>query len=84
MNRIHDIQAIVAEKDFLQLTVDGYFHQIQWGDCSPLLAKATQAQREHFDVSPSGYGIHWPDIDEDLAISPLIQHATRSVPLERA
>jgi hypothetical protein len=24
-------------------------------------------------MSPSGYGIHWPLLDEDLAIGPLLQ-----------
>ncbi len=27
---------------------------------------------EHFEVSPAGYGIHWPEIDEDLSIDALI------------
>ena len=24
------------------------------------------------DFSPSGYGIHWPLLDEDLAVGPLV------------
>jgi hypothetical protein len=28
--------------------------------------------RENFEISPSGYGIHWPDVDEDLSIDGLI------------
>jgi hypothetical protein len=28
--------------------------------------------RERFEVSPAGYGIHWPDLDEDLSIDGLI------------
>jgi hypothetical protein len=39
------------------------------------LAKATLEQRRHLEISPSGYGIHWPEVDEDLAIAPLIQQA---------
>jgi hypothetical protein len=27
------------------------------------------------EVSPSGYGLHWPLIDEDLAITPLLKKA---------
>lgn len=27
------------------------------------------------EVSPSGYGIHWPELDEDLAVTPLLRHA---------
>ena len=34
----------------------------------PRLAKATKAQLKKFKISPSGYGIHWPDIDEDISV----------------
>ena len=27
------------------------------------------------DYAPSGYGIHWPEIDEDWAITPLLKYA---------
>ena len=39
---------------------------------SQRLAAATPEQRENLVVSPSGYGIHWPDVDEDLSIDGLI------------
>jgi hypothetical protein len=31
----------------------------------PRLADATQAQRDRWEISGGGFGIHWPDIDED-------------------
>ena len=31
------------------------------------LQKATPAERRHFEISPSGYGVHWPHVDEDLS-----------------
>lgn len=31
------------------------------------LQAATPKQRQHFEISPSGYGVHWPDVDEDLS-----------------
>ena len=34
----------------------------------PRLLSAKKKQRNHFEISPSGYGIHWPDIDEDLSV----------------
>ena len=49
--------------------------EIPWEKCSPALAKATDAQRQQTVLSPGGYGIHWPLIDEDLSISGLIQAA---------
>lgn len=32
------------------------------------LSQATLKQLENFRVSPGGYGIHWPDIDEDISV----------------
>ena len=46
---------------------------IPWEKCSARLAKATDAQRFHAELSPSGYGIHWPLIDEDLSINGLVR-----------
>ena len=34
----------------------------------PKLAEATPKQLKHLEISPSGYGIHWPDLDEDLSV----------------
>jgi hypothetical protein len=41
----------------------------------PRLASATQTQREHWELAGAGYGIHWPDIDEDLSTEGLLQGA---------
>jgi hypothetical protein len=38
----------------------------------PRLARATQAQRGHWEVCGGGYGIHWPEIDEDLSTEGLL------------
>ena len=35
----------------------------------PSLASAKKEQLDKFEISPSGYGIHWPDIDEDLSVN---------------
>ena len=34
----------------------------------PRLAHATRRQLLHYEISASGYGVHWPDLDEDLSI----------------
>lgn len=75
MNKVHIVQSVRPENDFLYLTVDGRAYRVRWEDCSPRLAMASQSQRQLFEVSPSGYGIHWPEIDEDLAITPLLKRA---------
>ena len=41
----------------------------------PRLAGATPAQRDHWQVAGAGYGIHWPDIDEDLSTEGLLRGA---------
>lgn len=34
----------------------------------PSLAQAKKGQLEKYEISPSGYGLHWPEIDEDLSV----------------
>lgn len=41
----------------------------------PRLANATPAQRQHYEVAGGGYGIHWPEIDEDLSTDGLLRGA---------
>ena len=31
------------------------------------LLEATPEERQNFRISPSGYGVHWPNVDEDLS-----------------
>jgi len=35
---------------------------------SARLAGATPAQRDHWTLGPRGISVHWPDLDEDIAI----------------
>jgi hypothetical protein len=46
---------------------------IPWERCSERLARASQTERDRAELSPSGYGIHWPLLDEDLAVGPLVR-----------
>jgi len=34
----------------------------------PRLLHATPEQRSNFIVAGAGFGIHWPDVDEDLSV----------------
>ena len=47
--------------------------RIPWEKCSERLAKASADQRRLAELSPGGYGIHWPLIDEDLTIGGLVK-----------
>jgi hypothetical protein len=72
MHKAHEVEDIRLSEAILTLRVDGRQYRIDLTSQSERLARATQQQRENFEVSPSGYGIHWPDIDEDLSIDGLI------------
>jgi hypothetical protein len=48
---------------------------IPWEKCSQRLAQASPLERSRAELSPAGYGIHWPLLDEDLAIGPLLSTA---------
>ena len=39
----------------------------------PKLYHATAEQRRNWKISGAGYGIHWPDIDEDLSTAGLLR-----------
>lgn len=34
----------------------------------PRLVQGTPAECAHFQISGAGYGIHWPDLDEDIGV----------------
>ena len=44
----------------------------------PRLLKATAAQRANWKVCGGGFGIHWPDVDEDLSVEGLLRGAPAS------
>ena len=72
MDKAHDVRNVTVSGGLLHLDVDGRAYEIDLAGQSDRLAHATQRQRERVEVSPSGYGLHWPDIDEDLSIDGLI------------
>ena len=39
----------------------------------PCLFDATQAQGARWEVCGGGYGIHWPDVDEDISPEGLLR-----------
>ncbi len=39
----------------------------------PRLNRATPAQRRNWELIGRGYGVHWPDVDEDLSADGLLQ-----------
>ena len=41
----------------------------------PRLLSASEAQRENWRIAGGGYGIHWPDVAEDLSTEGLLRGA---------
>jgi hypothetical protein len=68
-------KAIQTTPEALILVMDGGPVPIPWEKCSARLARASYIERSRAELSPSGYGIHWPLIDEDLAVGPLLRTA---------
>jgi hypothetical protein len=38
----------------------------------PRLAHGTIAERANLQISGAGYGVHWPDLDEDIGVEGLL------------
>jgi Protein of unknown function (DUF2442) len=77
----HTVQSLEFQGQMMLLMVDGQTHHIPIIQASPLLAQASDADRNHYRIAPSGYGIHWPTLDEDLSINGLIKLALACEPI---
>jgi len=66
-------KAIETTPEALILVLESGSVSIPWEKCSARLARASLIERSRAELSPSGYGIHWPLIDEDLAVGPLLR-----------
>jgi hypothetical protein len=58
---------IVALQDGRRISVP-----LEW---YPRLAHATPVQRANWEICAGGYGMHWPDLDEDLSTEGLLRGA---------
>lgn len=72
MNKYHVVGEVRFSGEFLEASIDGTKQRFPIKDISSRLATASVRERENFEVSPSGYGIHWPLLDEDLSIDGLL------------
>ena len=69
------VQAVRSDADTLSVDLmDGRTITVplSW---FPRLLNATQHQRDHWEICGGGYGMHWPDIDEDLSTEGLLRGA---------
>ena len=73
----HKIDEIRFHNDFIILNIDGNELTIPLDEISSRLKSATEVERAMYKISPSGYGIHWPLIDEDLSINGILRDFTK-------
>lgn len=73
MIAVHSIQNISFENDIMRLKIDGKNISILLDTISAKLKAASDIQRNLYKISPSGYGIHWPLIDEDLSVEAILK-----------
>ncbi len=74
--RVRDVS--VSEDELSVVLMDGRTITVPlaW---YPRLANATAAQRSRWEIAGGGFGIHWPEIDEDLSTEGLL----RGIPAPR-
>jgi len=66
-------KSVEPSPEALTITTERKTYRIPWEQCSARLARADWVERSRLELSPAGYGIHWPLLDEDLAVGPLIK-----------
>jgi Protein of unknown function (DUF2442) len=78
----HEISRVAVRQGRLALTVDGRRLVFPLRAVSRRLAAAKPGEASAFEISPSGYGIRWPLLDEDISIDGLlkIKHAPKTEP----
>jgi hypothetical protein len=72
VNKHHQVENVSIASGMLSLVVDGKRIQRELKAVSPLLAAASEEEQQGFGVSSSGYGIHWPLLDEGISTDGLL------------
>lgn len=73
MKKHHKIQKIEFLDHQMIMKIDEHIYVWDLKNISSTLAKAKDFELEKFEISPSGYGIHWPLLDEDLSVDGLLK-----------
>ena len=72
--RVKDVRIEIEEELLSVFLQDGRIISVPlaW---YPKLFNATKEQLQNWEVSGGGYGIHWPELDEDLSTEGLLRGA---------
>ena len=73
MEKAYNITNIKFESDYMILTIDNQTIKLKLKDISERLQNASEKERNDYRISPSGYGIHWQALDEDLSVNGLLK-----------
>ena len=76
VSKYHQVSSATVVEGVLSLVVDGTEVRQDLRTLTPLFRASSDEELSKFEISPSGYGIHWPLLDDDLSIDGLlgIQH----------
>jgi hypothetical protein len=72
MKAYHHIKNLHFSGEYMILTIDGNEKKFRIKGISSSLEKASHNEKNAYEISPSGYGVHWPLIDEDISIDGLL------------
>ncbi len=72
MKQYHAVTDVHFEGDILHVTIDGQTKMFNIREISQALLNVPEKERQMFEISPSGYGIHWPLLNEDISIDGLL------------
>lgn len=72
MTKYHNVTNVHFEGNMFIVTIDGKERRYSIDNLSHKLLNASATDRNNYEISPSGYGIHWPSLDEDISIDGLL------------
>lgn len=70
----YHISDINFDKDKMIVSVDEKEVIFNIADVSNKLLVATGMERSMYKISPSGYGVYWPLIDEDISMNEFLKN----------
>ena len=83
MEKAYNITNISFVSDFMVITINNQTIKLKLTDISEKLANASEKERNDFKISPSGYGIHWQLLDEDLSINGMLKSSRKKHNLQQ-
>jgi hypothetical protein len=83
MEKAYNITNISFVSDFMVITINNQTIKLKLTDISEKLANASEKERNDFKISPSGYGIHWQLLDEDLSINGMLKSSKKKHNLQQ-